>query len=116
MAVRHAVPVWALPRVSSQAATAESAPGLIGRITLGMKQAGVRSAGNPHAAYDVAEAGNGVKGRTEAPGDGESLRPTATSRPCGYRASFRPYLRGRGDSDATPLPDQLPMKPRIANP
>ena len=91
MAVRHAGPVWALSSPSSQAATVESAPGLIGRITLGMKRAGVRSAGNPHAAYDVAEAGNGVKGRTEAPGDGESLRPTATPRPCGYRASFRPY-------------------------
>ena len=35
---------------------------------------------NPHAAYDVAEAGNGVKGRTEASGDGENLRPTATPR------------------------------------
>ena len=67
----------------------------------------MRSAGNPHAAYDVAEAGDGVKGRTEAPEDGESLRPTATPRPCGHRASFRPYLRGGGDSDATPLPDQL---------
>ena len=58
-----------------------------------MERAGVRSAGNPHAAYDVAEAGNGVKGRIEAPENGENLRPTATPRPCGYRASFRPYRR-----------------------
>ena len=93
MAVRHAGPVWVLPRASAEAATVESALGLIGRITLGMKRAGVRSAGNPHAAYDVAEAGDGVKGRTEAPEDGESLRPTATPRPCGHRASFRPYRR-----------------------
>src|SRR5262252_1583485 len=38
--------------------TAESAPTLIGPITLGMKQAGKRSAGKPHAAFDVAGAGN----------------------------------------------------------
>ena len=56
----------------------KAAPGLIGRITLGMKRAGVRSAGNPHAAYDVAEAGDGVKGRSEAP----ALRkPPATATP-----------------------------------
>ena len=37
---------------------AESAPSLIGPITLDMKRAGKRSAGNPHAAFDVAGAGN----------------------------------------------------------
>jgi RNA-directed DNA polymerase len=52
----------------------ESAPSLIGCINLGMKRAGVRSAGNPHAAYDVAGVGNGVRGRTEAPANGESCR------------------------------------------
>ena len=56
-----------------------------------MKRAGVRSAGNPHAAYDEAEVGDGVKERTEAPDNGESLRQTAIPRPCGHRASFRPY-------------------------
>ena len=69
----------------------ESAPGSIGPITLGVKRAGVRSAGNPHAAYDVAEVGNGVVRRIEAPDNGESLRLTATPRLCGHRASFRPY-------------------------
>ena len=39
-------------------ATAESAPSTLGLITLGMKRAGKRSAGNPHAAFDVAGAGN----------------------------------------------------------
>jgi hypothetical protein len=38
--------------------TAESAPNLIGLITLDMKQAGKRSAGKPHAAFDVAGVGN----------------------------------------------------------
>ena len=95
----HSVTAMLLP--GHEAATVESAPGLIGRITLGMKRAGVRSAGNPHAAYDVAEAGDGVKGRTEAPEDGESLRPTATPRPCGHRASFRPYRRAVTGNGAT---------------
>jgi hypothetical protein len=37
---------------------AESAPGAIGRITLGVKQTGKRSAGNPPAPFDVAGTGN----------------------------------------------------------
>ena len=37
---------------------AESAPSLIGPITLDVKRAGKRSAGNPHAAFDAAGAGN----------------------------------------------------------
>ena len=85
MAVRHSGLIWALPCPEAQAATVESAPSPIGRITLGMRRAGVRSAGNPHAAYDVAGVGNGVAGRIEAPADGESCRqqllpvPTATA-------------------------------------
>ena len=37
---------------------AESAPGVIGPITLAEKQAGKRSAVNPHAAFDGAGTGN----------------------------------------------------------
>ena len=50
-----------------------------------MKCAGTRSAGNPHAACDVAGSGNGAMGRTEAPVLGESRwqqllpGPTATA-------------------------------------
>ena len=82
-------------------------PARIGPITLGMKRAGVRSAGNPHAAYDEAEVGNGVKGRTEAPDDGESPRQTATPCPCGHRASFRPY---RSWPDRSPCRAPLTQK------
>ena len=39
---------------------AERRPGSIGHITLGGKCAGARSAGKPHAACDVAGAGNGL--------------------------------------------------------
>src|ERR1700733_5258557 len=37
----------------------ESRSSTIGHITLGMKQTGAPSAGNPHAGCDVAGAGNG---------------------------------------------------------
>ena len=39
---------------------AESAAGTIGPITLEAKPSGKRSAGKPHAAFDVAGAGNGL--------------------------------------------------------
>src|SRR6202140_1975200 len=60
---------------------AESRPSRIGLISLDMKQMGERSAGNPHAAFDVAGAGNGAR-----------------SRYLGRRrrASPRPYRRGGG--------------------
>ena len=58
---------------------AESRPSRIGPISLGMKQMGERSAGNPHAAIDVAGAGNVV--RSECFGRD-------------WRASPRPYRRG----------------------
>ncbi len=60
---------------------AESRPSRIGPISLGMKQMGARSAGNPHAACDVAGAGN-VE-RSECFGRDP-------------RASPRPYRRGGG--------------------
>ena len=51
-----------------------------------MKPIGVRSAGNPHAAYDVAEVGNASKERTdtEAPEHCEGLWQTATPSPYGH--------------------------------
>ena len=62
----------AIRPMSGSAAAAESAPSPRGRITLGRKLTGKRRAGNPHAAFDAAGAGNGIMGRTEAPGNGES--------------------------------------------
>ena len=78
----------------------ESGPSAIGPITLGEKCAGKRSAGNPHAAFDVAGAGNGATAsRTEAwfsKGDCRSHRkPVATAPvldptgpPCDHRRSI----------------------------
>ena len=55
VAVRH---LTVVQQLSGKSATAESAPSAIGPITLHRKQAGKRSAGKPHAAFDVAGAGN----------------------------------------------------------
>src|ERR1019366_911216 len=56
MAVRDAGAIQWLPGPARF--LAESAPSLIGPITLDAKHAGKRSAGNPHAPFDVAGAGN----------------------------------------------------------
>src|ERR1700692_458715 len=60
MAVRIAA---AVQRLQGSVANAESRPSTIGPITLEVKQTGERSAGNPHAAFDVAGAGNVAQSR-----------------------------------------------------
>src|SRR5258705_3204329 len=60
MAVRISA---AVQRLQGSLANAESRPSTIGPITLEVKQTGERSAGNPHAAFDVAGAGNGARSR-----------------------------------------------------
>jgi hypothetical protein len=55
VAVRHS---RAFQRLSSATRQAESRPSRIGPINLGMKQMGERSAGNPHAAFDVEGTGD----------------------------------------------------------
>jgi hypothetical protein len=59
MAVRDA---WVIQRLSSvlPISVAESAVCAIGLITLGVKCAGARSAGNQHAACQEAGAGDGM--------------------------------------------------------
>ena len=64
-AVEQGMVVWharALPRVPRglSAALLGSRPYPIGPITLVVKRAGTRSAGNPHATCDVAGTGNGA--------------------------------------------------------
>src|SRR4051794_36555024 len=63
---------------------------LIGPITLDVKCAGARSAGNPHATCDVAGAG---KGDTAIPKRARRGKPgiQAKEEPTGHRASARPY-------------------------
>ena len=82
MAVRHAWFVQRLP--SALARHAESSLRMIGPITLDAKRTGERSAGNPHAAFDEAGAGNGVtvgstRARTGKPGT--QTRPQPNGQP-----------------------------------
>src|SRR4249919_1379318 len=60
MAVRISA---AVQRLQGSVAYAESRPSTIGPITLEVKQTGERSAGNPHAAFDEAGAGNVARSR-----------------------------------------------------
>jgi hypothetical protein len=59
MVVRHAGTLLGVPRLLWTTALG-SRSGLIGHITLDVKCAGARSAGNPHATCEVAGAGNQV--------------------------------------------------------
>ena len=73
----------------------ESLPAAPGRINLAVKRAGERSAGNRHAPFDVAGAGNGISHGFTAPvldptdvaGAGNGAPATLRS----HRASPRPY-------------------------
>jgi hypothetical protein len=58
-------------------ATAESNSGTIGLITLDEKCAGARSAGNPHAACEVAGIGNGI---TDVPTRAQRGKPRTQTR------------------------------------
>ncbi len=71
-------------------AIADSGANMISLINLEMKCAGTRSAGNPHAACDVAGAGNGI---TNIPSRARRGQPRIQTRVVlsGYRASSRPY-------------------------
>src|ERR1700679_4184582 len=60
MDVRRTRPVQ---RLSGHTSRAESGSGRISPISLEAKQTGERSAGNPHAAFDAAEAGNVARSR-----------------------------------------------------
>jgi len=75
---------------------AESRPSRIGPISLGMKQMGARSAGNPHAACDVAGAGNAARSRWCDTRRRKSEPTGNTNFDLNRRASPRPYRRGGG--------------------
>ena len=82
MAVRHS---RAVQRLSSATRQAESRLGRIGPISLDMKQMGERSAGNPHAAFDVEGAGNVARHRPKP------ARQSSTLPVRGAPSNERPY-------------------------
>src|SRR5262249_24103278 len=92
MAVRD---LEAVQQLSRSAPRTESRPGRIGPISLGAKQTGERSAGNPHAAFDEAGTGNVAWWRccdTRNPKGGATGK---TNFYLNQRANPRPY-RGAG--------------------
>jgi hypothetical protein len=86
---------------------AESRVGRIGPITLGVKQTGERRAGNPHAAFEVAEAGNVAWSRCCDTRRRKGEQQENTNFDLNRRASLRPYrenlagdAKGKGPSGA----------------
>jgi hypothetical protein len=71
---------------------AESRPSTIGPITLEVKQTGERSEGNPHAAFDVAGAGNVARPRWCDTHQRKGETTGNTNVDLNRRASPRPYL------------------------
>ena len=67
---------WGCSTATGCAATGRKRPGMIGPITLGVKRTGARSAGNPHAAFDVAGAGNVARSGQLRPTGAPVLDPT----------------------------------------
>jgi hypothetical protein len=70
----------------------ESRPGRIGPISLGLKQTGERSAGNLHAAFDEAGAGNVARSRWCDTRRRKGETTGNTNFDLNRRASPRPYL------------------------
>jgi hypothetical protein len=82
----------AVQRLQGSVGYAESCPGTIGPITLEVKQTGERSAGNPHAAFDVAGIGNAAWSRYCDTRKRKSEPTVNTNFDLNRRASARPYL------------------------
>ena len=104
MAVPNSEAVQWLPSGST---SAESRSGRIGPISLEAKQTGERSAGNPHAAFDEAGAGNVARPRWCDTRRRKSEPTGNTNFGLNRRASPRPYLRGaEGETPSpySPLP------------
>src|SRR6516164_10253671 len=89
MAVRILV---AVQRLQGSVACVESRPSAIGIITLEVKQTGERSAGNLHAAFDVAGAGNVARSRWCDTRRRKGEPTGNTNIDLNRRASPRPYL------------------------
>src|SRR5271169_797784 len=99
MAVSDSEAVRWLPSGSTGA---ESRSGRIGPIILEAKQTGERSAGNPHAAFDEAGAGNVARPRWCDTRRRKSEPTGNTNFGLNRRASPRPYLVQFGGSAQVP--------------
>src|SRR6516164_4801251 len=103
----------AVQRLQGSVVNAERRPSTIGPITLEVKQTGERSAGNPHAAFDVAGAGNVARSRWCDTRKRKGETTGNTNFDLNWRASPRPYLGAPGsetppgDSTDSALPAAL---------
>src|ERR1700758_5087727 len=100
MAVRIST---AVQQLQGSVVYAESCPSSIGPITLEVKQTGERSAGNPHAAFDVAGAGNVARSRwcdTRSPKGRDNREHKLRPKPARQSST----LPGRGACDETHVP------------
>src|SRR6516165_8998524 len=93
MALRN---LAAIQRLPGSATAVESRSSRIGPISLGAKQTGERSAGNPHAAFDVAGTGNVARSRCCDTRKRKGETTGNTNIDLNRRASPRPYLGARG--------------------
>src|SRR6516225_9716190 len=93
MALRNLAAIQWLP--GSEAAV-QSRSSRIGPISLGAKQTGERSAGNPHAAFDVAGTGDVAWSRWCDTRKRKGETTENTNFGLHRRASPRPYLGARG--------------------
>ena len=82
----------AVQQLQGSPSIVESRPSTIGPISFGMKQTGERSAGNPHAAFDVAGAGNVAWSRCCDTRNRKGETTGNTNFDLNRRASPRPYL------------------------
>src|SRR6516225_10017246 len=118
-------PARAVQRLSSATRQAESRPGRIGPINLDVKQMGERSAGNPHAAFDAAGAGNVARSRWCDTRRRKSEPTGNTNFDLNRRASPRPYVcpvkagmfsreqtcRGRSQSPVVWIAEEMETEP-----
>src|ERR1700720_3908257 len=93
MAVRISA---AVQRLQGSAGHAESRHGSIGPISLEVKQTGERSAGKPHAAFDVAGVGNVARSRCCDTPQRKSETTGTPNFDLNRPANSRPYLRAPG--------------------
>ena len=99
MAVRHS---RAVQRLSSATRQADSRPGRIGPISLDVKHMGERSAGNPHAAFDVEGAGNVARHRPKPARQSSTLPMSGVWKRSHGRTSEAPPDERGGNSYARP--------------
>src|SRR5262249_13635364 len=104
LAVRHSA---AVQRLSGAVRRNESNPSMIGPISLGAKQMGARSAGNPHAAC---RGGGWKRGMVARPVGAPVLDPTREGGGVRFLSATRPVICFQYREDAEKVLQVLPKR------